>query len=308
MNFNLMCVMQKLMVSRLYLILLLPIMSYSQSIEHIEDFQSKYIQLRNIDVLLPLGYSQDSKYNVLYMHDGQMLFDSTSTWNGQEWRVDETILKLQQDNRIKPTIVVAISNIPELRFAEYFPQKGLSKMSEPIQALIKTRQFNSDPLADAYLKFLVEELKPYIDNKYSVYRDKEHTFIMGSSMGGLISLYALCEYPNVFSGAACLSMHSPMLAPPLFDNIDIDSDVAKPFRDYLKESLPSSNSCKLYIDYGDQGLDAYYDIYQSKIDELLVSLGWKYPYWKTKFFAAEDHSERAWAKRLYIPLEFMLGN
>ena len=175
-----------------------------------ENFRSGYVDSRNVDVWLPDGYSPENKYAVLYMHDGQMLFDSTHTWNHQEWGVDETMTKLKKEGRIKDCIVVAVWNIPEKRFAEYFPQKIIDSIPEPTRNKILSKQLKVTPRADNYLKFLVRELKPFIDSSYSTHRDPVNTCIMGSSMGGLISIYALCEYPGVFGGAACLSIHTPL--------------------------------------------------------------------------------------------------
>ena len=82
----------------------------SGKLERIENFKSKFVSDRNIDVWLPEGYSEESKYNVLYMHDGQMLFDANTTWNKQEWGVDETMTKLISEGKIGPCIVVGIFN------------------------------------------------------------------------------------------------------------------------------------------------------------------------------------------------------
>ena len=124
-------------------------------------------------------------------------------------------------------------------------------------------------------------------------------------MGGLISLYAICEYPEVFGGAACLSIHSPLIMPNLIDE-KTDKFVASKLREYLLSNLPKANTRKIYMDYGDQTLDAYYAPFQKKIDEVMVVKGWKSPYWETKFYPGTNHSEEAWAKRLSIPLEFLM--
>ena len=86
------------------------------------NFKSEFIPERNIDVWLPENFSKTNKYAVIYMHDGQMLFDSTITWNKQEWQVDECLSNLNQNKKIKECIVVGIWNNPEKRFQEYFPQ------------------------------------------------------------------------------------------------------------------------------------------------------------------------------------------
>lgn len=126
--------------------------------------------------------------------------------------------------------------------------------------------------ADSYLKFIVNELKPYIDKNFSTNKGREHTFLMGSSMGGLISLYGLCEYPDVFGGAACLSMHTLMVTSKLM-NIRNTEIAAPAFCRYLEEKLPEANRSKIYIDYGDKTLDSYYAPYQQKIDDVLRRKG-----------------------------------
>ena len=88
-----------------------------------DSFPSKYIKSRPVDIWLPENYSPDKKYAVLYMHDGQMLFDSTTTWNKQEWKVDEVASRLMKEKKTIEFIVVGIWNITNLRNSNYFPQK-----------------------------------------------------------------------------------------------------------------------------------------------------------------------------------------
>jgi predicted alpha/beta superfamily hydrolase len=181
-------------------------------IKRIENFPSKYVDSRTVDVWLPINYSETKKYQVLYMHDGQMLFDPKTTWNKQEWGVDEKIDSLTQKKAIKEVIVVAVWNIPTIRHLNYFPQKAIDFLSDSDKKFVidEAKKINLDLTqisSDNYLKFLVSEVKPFIDSHFSVHTDKENTAIMGSSMGGLISMYALCEYPDVFVKAACLSTH-----------------------------------------------------------------------------------------------------
>ena len=93
----------------------------SGTLERIENFPSKYVRARNVDVWLPEGYSKKKKYAVLYMHDGQMLFDSSITWNKQEWKVDEVASQLMEEGKTKDFIVVAIWNHADIRHPNYFP-------------------------------------------------------------------------------------------------------------------------------------------------------------------------------------------
>lgn len=278
---------------------------FSGTIQRFENFTSKFVAARNVDVWLPDGYSSKKKYAVLYMHDGAALFDSSRTFNHQEWGVDETVSKLLKEKKIKDVIVVGIWNVPAYRFANYFPQKVIDSIDEPARTAILTKQIKLIPDADKYLQFIVTELKPFIDSAYSVKKDVNNTFIMGSSMGGLSSAYALCEYPNVFGGAACLSIHTPLAAFELM-NEHTDKEAASKFRNYLLAHLPKANTRKLYFDYGDKDFDSSYKFYQTKVDTMMKQKGWLSKYWQTNYFPGAGHNENSWAKRLDIPLLFLL--
>lgn len=278
-------------------------------IKRIDNFPSKYVEPRHVDIWLPAGYSPKKKYAVVYMHDGQMLFDSATTWNHQSWDVDDVATKLMATRQVQDFIVVGVWNAGKSRHPNYFPQKpyeGLtaaqkSFVNQQLQAAGRTTE-TFQPNSDAYLKFLVTELKPRIDSTYAVYTDRAHTFVAGSSMGGLISLYALCEYPAVFGGAACLSTHWPGIF-----SVD-DNPVPAAFFDYLRTRLPDPKTHKLYFDYGDQTLDALYPPLQRQADEVMKAKGYTAANWTTRFFPGENHSEQAWRKRLALPLTFLLTN
>jgi hypothetical protein len=124
-----------------------PVVS-SGKIDRIADFPSENVAPRNVDVWLPEGYDSSTKYAVIYMHDGQMLFDSTTTWNKQEWKVDEVVTKLIDDGRISPCIVVGIWNNGDYRHTEYFPRAALDGLYEPHQLLVDeimaSKGFNSE--------------------------------------------------------------------------------------------------------------------------------------------------------------------
>lgn len=279
---------------------------YAGTLIRVDSFPSKYITPRPVDIWLPKDYTRDKKYSVLYMHDGQMLFDSSTSWNKQEWKVDEWATKLMDEEETKDFIVIGIHNIPQLRWQDLFPEKALDymdvKVKDSLIALAKKNNFNVNFKSDEYLKFLVEELKPVIDKQYSVYIDKAHTFVMGSSMGGLMSMYAISEYPEVFGGAACLSTHwvgaMPMEKNPYPDAI---------FQ-YMETNLPKAGNHKLYFDYGNKTLDQHYPQYAPRVDEILKAKGYTDEDSKNLFFKDTDHSENSWNKRLDQPLIFLLGN
>ncbi len=146
-------------------------------------------RLRQVRLYLPPGYADSGKrYPVLYMHDGQNLFDDTTAYAG-EWKVDETLNALARAGRLE-LIVVGIDNGQDKRMSELNPWDNA--------------KFGQSE-ARAYLDFIVKVLKPRIDRDYRSLPDRQHTAIMGSSMGGLISHYALTQYPEVFGGAGIFS-------------------------------------------------------------------------------------------------------
>ena len=279
----------------------------SGSIKRLENFQSKFVDARNVDVWLPDGYSSKKKYSVLFMNDGQMLFDSTNTWNKTAWEADDAATKLLTGQKVKDFIIVGVWNGGKSRHSDYFPQKPFEALSQTQRNFISKQLQNAgkttevfQPHSDNYLKFLVNELKPYIDKTFSTKADRKNTFIAGSSMGGLISLYAICEYPKIFGGAACLSTHWPGI-------FEVDNN---PFPDaminYLKSALPNPRRTKIYFDCGDQTLDALYPPLQKRVDQVMTTKGFNKKNWMTRFFPGENHSEKAWARRLEIPILFLL--
>ncbi|QRN84018.1 alpha/beta hydrolase [Chloroflexota bacterium] len=256
-----------------------------------ENFPSQHISPRNVDVWFPNGYANSKDgLPVIYMHDGQNLFDPSLAFGGVDWSVDEVISSLIDANRIPPVIVVGIWNTAD-RWEEYMPQKPMEQSS-----IIRThfREYSSgDPISDHYLNFLVDELKPFIDSTYPSLNDRQHTFIMGSSMGALVSLYALETYPLVFGGAACISTHWLAGMSPLVDS--------------LGENLPTPGKHRFYFDYGTLTLDEGYEPYQQRMDEHLENAGYsRGKDWLTYKFEGAAHDEYSWKKRLYIPLEFLL--
>jgi enterochelin esterase-like enzyme len=273
----------------------------------IENFQSKFVIPKNIDVWLPEGYDSTRKHAVIYMNDGQMLFDSTTTWNKQEWHADEVITKMISEGRIKNCIVVAICSNDEYRNSEYFPSVALDGLLEPTRSSIVKNLLKNKPQSDNYLKFIVEELKPYVDKTFSTYNDPLNTIIIGSDMGGLISVYAFCRYPEVFGGAACLSTHWPMIGAGVLYNRKISDNTSRAFREYLSSHIPNPPRGKIYFDYGSEKLDSLYKPYQQLVDNIMINAGYSSNNWITREFINDDHTERSWSKRLHFPLEFLLG-
>lgn len=278
------------------------------TIQRIDNFNSKYITARNIDIWLPEGYDNKKKYPVLYMHDGQMLFDGTNTWTKTSWEIDDVVTQLVAEQKMPNIIVVGIWSNGNTRHGDYFPQKPFESLTNAQQSKIfNAVRASGLPLfdkkkaiqSDNYLKFIVKELKPYIDNTYPTLKDFKNTFIGGSSMGGLISMYAICEYPAVFGAAICMSTHWPGI----FSMQDNPFPAA--FNTYMEKHLPSPKHHKLYFDFGTKTLDSLYEPLQAQIDQTMHKKRYTKVQWETIKFEGDEHSEVAWRRRLHIPLTFI---
>ncbi|WP_411893360.1 alpha/beta hydrolase [Winogradskyella sp. A2] len=269
----------------------------------LEALPSNFIRSRPVDVWLPENYTTKNRYSVLYMHDGQMLFDGPSTWNKQEWEVDEWATKLMLEEKTENFIVVAIHNIAEIRWEDLFPQKCFEFIPEDKRAQLKSisgsKEFKLN--GDNYLKFIVKELKPIIDSTFSVSKDRDNTFIMGSSMGGLMSMYAISEYPEIFAGGACLSTHWVGALP--VNNNPFPQGIFN----YMQQNFPLAGKHKIYFDYGNKTLDAHYPQYAPEVDRILKLKGYTVDDSRNLFFEGTNHSENSWNQRLDIPLTFLLG-
>ncbi|HWK48467.1 MAG TPA: alpha/beta hydrolase-fold protein, partial [Steroidobacter sp.] len=265
--------------------------------------QSRFAAPRDVWVWLPPSYTRETarRFPVLYMHDGQNVFDPRTSMNQTDWGVDEAMTRLIAAGSIREAIVVTVANTSRRR-EEYMPQKAVewARGTQYETALIETvrqRQPESpNPtwVADSYLKFLVTELKPFIDREYRTNAGRDDTFIMGSSMGGLISLYAMTEYPETFGGAGCLSTHWP-----IGDGLVVE---------YLRGRLPDPGTHRIYFDHGTVELDGQYAPYQVRVDEQMQARGYRRDVnWMSKTFEGARHDEAAWRARIDIPLRFLLS-
>ncbi len=192
------------------------------TIELHENIYSRHLDSeRTMIVWLPPKYKRlknaEKRYPVLYMQDGQNLFDPKTSYAGKDWRVDETVVKLVKAGLMKEIIVVGIYN-SEDRLEEYSDtEKG-----------------------EKYLQFLIEEVKPFIDSVYRTMPEKENTAILGSSMGGLASFLAAWKHPEIFSMAGCMSSSFYYNDEKVFNMLD--------------EHSGSKKQVKFYVDHGEDGL------------------------------------------------------
>ncbi len=222
---------------------------------------------RDVLVYLPPSYHQsEQRYPVIYMHDGQNLFDRGTGFAGQEWEVDETMERLSGEGI--EAIIVGVNNT-QYRIQEYNPFRQVHRGQ-----------------GEAYLAFLTDNIKPVIDRDYRTIPEREHTGIMGSSMGGLISLYGFFQRPDLFGFAGVMS-----------PSVWFGGGAIYP---YLHERpfVPG----KIYLDNGTRENSA------RKLNATLIEKGYKTG--ETLKYVVEpdaEHNEAAWARRLPDALRFLLG-
>jgi enterochelin esterase-like enzyme len=260
----------------------------------LENFPSRFVDPRNVEIWLPPGFIADGsmRYQVIYLHDGQNQFDPTTSYSGIDWGCDEAMVKLMSEGKVPPTILVGVWNT-KYRFQEYMPEqalRGLDRLAAQVIAALNPRQ---RICSEAYLRFLVSELKPWVDSRYPTHADAVHTSSMGSSMGGLISLYATCRYPDVFGGAGCLSMPWQVMHGATLK--------------WLPKNMPSVGDHRLYFDYGTHGQDAEYEPYQSQADAILRQASYQPGvHFYSRRYNGDDHHERYWRLRVHIPIQYLL--
>ena len=265
-------------------------------------FPSEYVSPRDIEVWLPADYDNYKSFPVLYMFDGQNIFHGKQGWNNNQynhgWQVDETLDSLFMAEKVPPMIVVGIFNTGIKRASEYMPAQPREEIEKRIPEAVSWVREGYQKYgitSDDFLKFLVKELKPFIDKNYKTQEKQSSTYLAGSSMGGLISAYAICEYPNTFGSVACFSTHWTAL-----------NGV---FIEYLKNNIPNPSNHKFYFDYGTLGLDSQYETYQIKVDSLMIAKGYeKNKSWLTKKFEGHGHNEKFWRSRFHYPFEFFFNS
>jgi predicted alpha/beta superfamily hydrolase len=245
---------------------------------------------REVIVYLPPGYNDpanaNTRYPVLYMHDGQNLMNTKTSFKGIEWQVDETAERLISEGKIAPVIIVGVYNA-EQRTPEFTP--GVLASGEEV----------GGARGEVYGKFVVEKIKPLIDSKYRTLPDKANTSLAGSSMGGLITLAMLKQFPDTFGNAAVLTPH-----------LQING---KPATLALGDDLSFLKGRKFYIDMGDQGGDNYpggadpmkdAEAFVAKLSSSGLKADQDFKYVP---LPGTSHDEPAWQKRFDQVLVYLYG-
>jgi predicted alpha/beta superfamily hydrolase len=250
------------------------------TLDHIRGFHSDILgNDRDITIYLPPGYNdhEDVRYPVLYMHDGQNLFEPERAFiPGQHWRLREAADEMIGGRTARPMIIVGIDNTGSSRIDEYTPTHDAAR--------------HGGGKADDYGRMIIEELKPIIDARYLTLNDAPNTALGGSSLGGLATLHLGLTHPDVFGNLAVLS---PSV---WWDKRAVLDEVAR-FR--------APKRPRIWLDMGGrEGVEGLNDARLLR-DRLRMN-GWRdgedFNYFEDR---RADHSERAWAKRTPAVLEFL---
>ena len=256
------------------------------------DVHSAFLRpTRHIEIWLPPGYDEaaPTRYPVLYMHDGQNLFDPRIASTGTDWGVDEAVMRLVGRGVIPPIIVVGVWNSAE-RGTEYSPWHG----------------------APQYARFLIEELMPRVNAEFRTLTGPANTGVMGSSMGGLLSFYLVTHHPEAFGACGCESTHFP-----------ISEAVVQSFPGIVRNSTPDTTpyivrniaaglraprSARYRFDFGSSGLDSAYVPTHEIVRAWLLRQGFVDGRdFVIRRYEGATHNEASWRARLEDPLTFMFG-
>lgn len=257
------------------------------------DVESAFFDVtRHVSIWLPPGYEiePERRYPVIYMHDGQNLFDPRIANTGVDWGVDEAMMANVQAGLHGPAIVVGVWST-NIRGYELSPWHG----------------------GPDYARLLIEEIKPRVDAEFRTLPGRETTFTMGSSMGGLISLHLVREHSDVFSACGCVSTHVPISPAVARDFLGLEAggytDLETPYLIQDAEAgadLPED--VRLYFDWGTTTLDAEYGDVMEALRPWLEAEGFvegeSYAY---REFDGAPHNEAAWRARLHLQLAWLLG-
>lgn len=230
---------------------------------------------------------------ILLAHDGQNCFDGEHSISGHGWRLDEAAIAASQSTRRLTPIILAPWSAGSGRTMEYTPEDLVRANPELLERFRQMHGDQSEPRGNAYLRWCVEQLLPWASGRTGVDLARERTAVLGSSMGGLISLYAIARHPEVFESALCLSTHW--------------LGGGAEFTQTLVAELPKPGGHRLWFDYGDQGLDAAYAPLQAIADQELELRGWSGRF-VSRYYPNADHSEVDWANRADEVLAFWLGD
>ncbi|MBD3729608.1 MAG: hypothetical protein IE933_07875 [Sphingomonadales bacterium] len=254
---------------------------------------------QHVTVWLPPGYDSERsrRYPVLYMWDGQNLFDPAQTHYGKAWMVQDVLGGMVAAGSAEPHIVVGIWSPPGLDRYRVYLAKPLYDALDGEMKQDMDRMAGGPIASDAMLAWTADTLKPRIDREYRTRTSPADTTIAGSSMGGLMACYAIVERPDVFGRAGCVSAHFALADPELAARHA--PEIERAWADYLSRKLGQPRGRKIWLDHGTATLDGWYGPWQDAIAADFAAQGWQ----EGRDFAARtypgaEHDENFWRARM----------
>jgi predicted alpha/beta superfamily hydrolase len=247
---------------------------------------------RHVEIWLPPGYDEapGTRYPVLYMHDGQNLFDPRIANTGVDWGVDEAVVRLAGRGVMPPVIVVGVWST-SARGPEYSPWHS----------------------APDYARFLIEELMPRVNQEFRTLTGPANTAVMGSSMGGLLSFYLVTHHPDAFGACGCVSTHFPlsqaMVARYFTGVAKVENPDTTPYVIHdIARGLAAPKGARYWFDYGTEGLDSAYAPSHAFVRAWLRRQGLvENRDFVIRAYQGATHNEASWRARLEDPLTFLFG-
>ncbi len=249
---------------------------------------------RLVDYWSPESPSQ----HLLIAHDGQNVFDRHTSSRRQTWQMAQSAIRVSQELGITPPTIIAVfhsrsASNPWGRILDLAPQDPFQNGVEPSE---KNEEISlSDLQGNNYLEQITQSIAPAIAAELNMDLGKAEKAVIGSSMGGLASLYALGKRPDFFDACLSLSPHWSAGNTPLVDA--------------LIDALPMPGNHQIWMSHGTRGLDRHYGPFQDLADRKMRNAGWRDGVdFTTKVYKKSGHNERSWAKYLDQPMKFWLDS
>ena len=270
----------------------------------IEQMAAPGLPVQRLTIWLPPGYDRATRrYGVVYMQDGHNLFDPAKSNYNKIWAADRAMLAAMRQG-IEPRIIVGIWAPGSDRYRQYLPRDIYDAASPALRAQMD-KMAGGPVVSDRYIAWLAGPLKSWVDKTYRTRPDRNHTAIMGSSMGGLVSCYAFMRYQAVYGQAACVSSHWPAVDPR--DLGGTNPELLGLWDNWFAARLGAPEGRRLWLDHGTATLDQYYAPYQQVVDQRIAASGWQRGRdWQSKVYHGAEHDENAWAARLPEIFGFLL--
>lgn len=261
---------------------------------------------QQLTIWLPPGYDASARrYPVLYMHDGHNLFDPAKSNFNKIWAADRAMLELIREGAVEPHIIVGIWAPGADRYRQYLPAFAAEQARSGIADNI-AENARGPIISQRYLDWLADELKPAIDAEFRTRTSPADTAMVGSSMGGIMSCWAIAERPDIYGRAGCVSSHWPLALP---EEAEADrAQVIGIWSNYFAGELGAPAGRRIWMDHGTATLDRFYAPYQAAVDADFVAAGWAEGVdFRSEQYQGAEHDENAWAARLPEMLGWLLA-